>query len=258
MTMDVDEYDLSEHFPDEPDLEAPVAKSRTGLLKWIKRLAITGIVLVCLAGAAVYLLSELAQREPEFYVQALKVDSLEQRKQGSQMETKLLDLRNSILISETWSAEFTEPQINGWMAFDLRKKFPELVPNGIKDPRVSIKDQTIKLAFRCEVKPFKGIAIIETEIFMTDVLNQVGVKFKSVRSGLIPVPVAAFADQVTAIAQKSGIEIEWKDIEGDPVAMIQLPEKLVKSDDGSYIELETFMTDTGKIAISGRTHPPDF
>lgn len=255
-----DKYDLSAHFPDEPDQEDLDLKHdpRSSLWKWVQRGLLTVATLVCLGSGVLYLLSELAQQEPEFYAAALSVDEIEQRKQGSEMETRILDLRNSIMIAESWSAEFSEAQINGWLASDLQKKFPELIPNGISQPRVRIVDQSLTIAFKCRVKPFRGVAIIEAEIFMTGLMNQVGIRIKSVKSGVIPVPVAAFADQITALARKSGIEIQWDDGESDPVAIVDLPDKLIKPQDGSYIELESLQIETGRVTVSGKTHPPDF
>lgn len=262
MNRDTDPYDLSEHFPDDPEQEEFDPRDNFGVRsrfkKWLRRGLLSVIVLLCLFVAGVYLLSALAQREPEFYARALRIDDSEQRQQGSEMETRILDLRNTILISESWSAEFSESQINGWLAFDLQNKFPELIPDGISDPRVKIVDQTLTVAFRCRVKPFRGVAIIEAEVFMTGVSNQVAIRIKSIKSGVIPVPVAAFADQVTAIARRSGIEIQWDDGEKDPIAIVDLPDKLIKPQDGSYIELESLQIETGRVTVSGKTHPPNF
>lgn len=254
--LSADPLSSPEH-PESPSIELPEPKQR-GWLKWIKRLAISAAMLLALFVGGVLLLLELAKAEPEFYRKALLVDEKLQQKFGSEMERKILDLRNSVLLGEAWSAEFTEDQINGWLAWDMKEKFPDLVPPEISDPRIAVENQSMKLAFRCSVKPFRGVAIIEADVFMTGVVNQLGIRIKSVHSGKIPVPVAAFADQISEQLNRSGIEIEWDTEEDDPVAIVQLPDELIKPQGGSYIELQQIVVGTQEISLSGVTHDPDF
>jgi hypothetical protein len=76
---------------------------------------------------------------------------------------------------------------------------------------------------------------------------------------MIPVPIAAIADQLTEQARKSGLELKWKNEGAETVAIVDLPDSMIKPDDGgSYIELETLEIKQGKISIGGITHPPDF
>ncbi|QEG23249.1 hypothetical protein [Mariniblastus fucicola] len=251
--------DLQESGLDESDVtELPPEKRGFGLWKWLKRIAIAAVLFVGLAAAAVFVLLELAKAEPEFYRKALQVDQDLQKQNGNEMETRILDLRNSVLVGDAWTATFTEDQINGWLAWDLENKFPGLIPPEITEPRLSVEDRSMTLAFRCNAKPFRGIAVIEADIFMTGVLNQVGIRVKSVRSGKIPVPLAAFADQISHQLKKSGLDIEWNTEEDDPVAIVQLPDALVKPEGGSYIEMQEIDIAKGKVSVSGVTHLPDY
>ncbi len=235
-----------------------LAPKKSFLRKWIKRLAIFSIASLTLLAMAVYLILYLAKIEPEFYSKALRVDSEEQKKFGSQMETVLLDLHNSIIVSDEWSAEFTEKQLNGWLAWDLEKKFPKLLPPQISDPRVDIDDKDeISLAFRCDSKPYEGIGIIKGEIFLSGVVNQIGIRIKSIRSGLVPIPFALFADQVAVFAEKSEIDIEWTDHDGDPVVLVDIPEPLLRHS-GNYIEFKSVKVGDEKIRIAGVTHVEEY
>lgn len=233
-------------------------KPKAGWLKWIKRLAVTGLVILALVVGAFFVLLELAKVEPEFYRQALQVDQQQQKQAGSEMEKKILDLRNSVMIADAWSATFSQAQINGWFAYDLTEKFPDLMPPEVTDPRLIIEDQSMTLAFRCTAKPFRGVAVINADVFMTGVINQVGIRVKSVHTGKIPVPLAAFADQISKQAKKSGIEIEWNTEEDDPVAIVQIPDALIKPEVGGYIELQEVKISKGEVSLRGVSHPPDF
>ncbi len=238
-----------------------VSKRTTGSswFKWLRRLVLAAFIVIGGAAGGIYLLLQMAKVEPDFYRAALQVDPQIQKKNGSEMETRILDLRNSVLIADAWSASFSETQINGWLAWDLQKKFPKLIPREVTDPQLVIEDQSVTIAFHCTAKPFRGVAIIEADIFLTGILNQLGIRIKSIRSGMIPVPIAAFANQITAQAKKSGFDIQWKNEGSDTVAIIDLPDAMIKPNDGgSYIELETLEIVKGRISIGGVTHPPDF
>lgn len=242
-----------EHWP------KPAIRKSSGLRKWIRRILVSFALLMLVAVGGIYVLLDLAKREPEFYRTALQVDEKQQQVNGSEMETRILNLRNAVLTESSWSASFTEDQINGWLAWDLSQKFPDLIPPEVSDPRVKIQDKSVTFAFRCEAKPFRGVAIINADVFLTGVVNQVGIRIISIHSGMIPVPVAAIADQIAIQAKKSGFNLEWSEENGETVAIIDLPEKMIKPNDGgTYIELETLDITNEGISIGGKTHPPNF
>jgi len=233
------------------------SKPKRGWKRWLRRIAVSGIVLVGLLAGGAYLLLQLAAVEPEFYKQALHVDPAAQKKYGSEMEAKMLDLRNSVLASESWSVTFSEDQINGWLAWDLQKKFPSLLPPEASDPRVKLGKQSATFAFRCDAKPFRGIAIVEADVFMTGIVNQVGIRIKSIRSGMVPIPVAVFADQIAEQARKSNLEIEWLTEEGDPVAIVDLPDELIRPA-GNFLEVQLLEISEKEFRLAGATHPEDY
>lgn len=252
-----DESDVDQSMEEYASSEVD-SKPKSRWWKWIKRVAITCLVMLGLFAVAIFALLELARTEPEFYRQVLQVDPQQQKRNGSEMERKILDLRNSVMIADAWSATFSQDQINGWLAYDLKKKFPDLVPSEVTDPRLIIEEQSMTLAFRCTAKPFRGVAIVNADVFATGVINQIGIRVKSVHSGMIPVPLAAFADQISDQAKKSGMEIEWNTEEDDPVAIVQLPDALTKPQTGGYIELQEIKISKGELTLLGLTHPPDF
>ena len=233
-------------------------KPKSGWFKWIRRIAIAGLVVFGLCVATVLIFLQLAKIEPKFYQEAVQKDQKLQKKNGSEMERKILDLRNSVLVTEAWSVSFNEDQINGWFAHALKRKFPDAIPPEVIEPRLLIKEQSLTLAFRCVVKPLRGVAIVEADVFMTGVVNQVGIRIKSVHSGKIPIPLAIFADQISNQARLSGIEIEWNTEEDDPVAIVQLPDSMVKPGSGDYIELQEIKIGDGKVSLFGVTHPANF
>ena len=225
--------------------------------KWLKRGAVGLIAALVLLGAVALVLMSLAAIEPEFYRTALVVDLEQQRQHGSELESKILNLHNSVLAAEEWSVSFSEEQLNGWLAWDLERKFPGLIPPDVREPRVKIEDQQVTVAFRCDAQPFRGVGIVEAEIFLTGVLNQVGIRFKAVRSGMIPIPLALFTEQISEHALESGVEIEWLTDEGDPAVIIDIPDEFLRPS-GNYVEIKSLEVKDRGVHVAGVTHLEDF
>ena len=227
---------------------------------WLRRLCMWVMtLLVVLLGAALLILS-LASVEPKFYRSAALANPeqrQQQRRLGNEMESKILDLYNAAVSAEAWSVSFSEEQLNGWLAWDFERKFPKLLPPELEDPRVKIVDQKITIAFRCNSPPFRGVGIIEGEIFLTEVLNQVGIRFHSVRSGMLPIPLALFTEPITEHAAKAGVNIEWINDQGNPAMIIDLPAEMLRPA-GNYVELKSIDVHDQSIFIAGVTHLEDF
>lgn len=249
-----------------PDSLDAVADTESELLppkskwRWLRRLGLWMMtLLVVLAGVALLILS-LASVEPGFYRSAtlLNGEQKQQRRRlGNEMESKILDLHNAAVAAEAWSVSFSEDQINGWLAWGLERKFPTLLPPELKEPRVNIKDQRITVAFRCDSPPFRGVGIIEVEVFLTQVLNQVGIRFHSIRSGMIPIPLALFTKLISEHATNAGVDVKWLNEEGDPAVIIDLPAEIM-SPAGNYVELQSLEVREQSIYIAGATHLEDF
>jgi len=114
MPNSTDESDIDQLIEEEPGLSEVGPEPKSRWVKWIKRLTVASLVMLGLIAVATYFLLELAKHEPEFYQQVLRVDPQQQKRNGSEMERKILDLRNSVMIADAWSATFSQDQINGW------------------------------------------------------------------------------------------------------------------------------------------------
>ena len=102
--------------------------------------------LLVLVAAGLFALYQAAQHVPEFYRQALEVDAAAQAKAADRMERQALDLTGDVQKSGHWQAVFTAEELNGWLAVELPKKFPEALPPALASPRVSIGPEGIVLA----------------------------------------------------------------------------------------------------------------
>lgn len=213
----------------------------------------TIIVLILLLVVGLCVAYYMSQRQPEFYTAAMKQEEAQSRALGSQLETKALDIYNSALIPTTWQGTVTEDEINGWLASELPTKFPELLPENIKDPRVSLANNELTIACGCNYKDLRGMLVGQFDLFCTDQPNQVAVRIRSIRLGIVPFPVTQFADQITEGLSKSGYESFWKEMDGDPVLVIDVPNDYLVIEDYYRIEVTSFEINDKKITVAGET-----
>ena len=215
-----------------------------------------GAVTALIVGAGVaflYWVIRSTQIEPEFYAAALSIDAASAADDGDEFEREMLDMHNQVRESKTWSATFTESQINGWMASDLPEKFPDSLPNHVVQPRVAISPGELKLAFRVETGPYKGVITAIGHVFLTQKQNQIAVRIKSVRSGVVPIAIEAFANQLSNNLSKRDIAVTWSEQDGDPVANILIPANIQSNSRQRSMFIDSIEQLDGKIRIAGRT-----
>ena len=99
-----------------------------------------------------------ARRVPAFYQQVLQAEPAALKKNSDQLLENAAALASSVHNEQRWQALFTAEQINGWLAVDVVKNFPELLPKGVADPRIAIHPDRVALAGRYLDGP------VETEI----------------------------------------------------------------------------------------------
>lgn len=210
-------------------------------------------LLLLLLIAALCFVYYTSQQQPEFYKAAMKQDSDENRALGSQMETNALEIYNSALFPTTWEGALSEMEINGWLASELPAKFPEMLPENIKDPRVLLEANQLTIACQCRYKDLQGILVGEFDLFCTEQPNQVAVRIGSIRLGVLPFPVTQFADVITDQLQKSGYESNWSTKDGDPLLLVTVPDDHLIIENYYRIEIRSFDINDKSILITGET-----
>jgi hypothetical protein len=201
-------------------------------VSWLRRFVRRAIrfilITVVVVGVAIWVIYASAQKEPEFYQVALSLSEQAQAEQGDGFEKQLIELQNNARTQRQWQAVFTEVQINGWLASDFSEKFPNSLPRNVSDPRVGIEQDMLRIAFRFNSTRVKGIVQAEADAFCTEIPGQIAVRIRSVRSGLVPIPMNSIADRVSAALRRLGARVQWTEIDRDPVALIDLPPDKVK------------------------------
>lgn len=214
--------------------------------------AISIFLLAAVAAVGVVVVWWSATRVPDFYEQALATEPQHMEEAGDQLEEHILELRNDSLKAGQWRATFTDEQINGWLAVDLPQKFPRALPKQLKDPRVAIEPDVAYAAARYESPQVTTVISLAVEVRLTDEPNQLAVRVRQARAGLLPVPLADWLDRVSAAAADGGIPLRWVEEDGDPVALITLPLEDKENPD-HILRLEQIELRDGQLVVIGTT-----
>jgi uncharacterized protein YpmS len=217
------------------------------------RFVIRLLLAVTLLAAIVFLAFSFAlHRVPEFYEQALQVPIVAQQVAGEQMERQALELHNRARRHGSWSVTFSEQQINGWLATELGRHFPELLPPEIQAPRVAIDPKKISLAFRYEGPQLSTVVQLELTVELTEEVNTVAVRIRSIHAGLLPLPMRKVLDQVSSAADQSDLDIRWGQLADDPVALLRVPSEF-ETFKNKQVLLESIELRAGEIILTGKT-----
>lgn len=224
--------------------------------KAIRYLLITTGVVLGLLGIAVLVLYQAAQRQPTFYRQAMLVAPSEYEEAGDQLEQSVLDLHNEVRSVGRWEAVFTEEQINGWLVADMPDKFPNVLPAGTKEPRVAIDAEAVQVACKFDNGKIKTVVSMILDVDLTTDTNTLAVRVSKLRAGALPVPLKQFLDKIAVAARRGQISLQWRQIDGDPVALVTVP---VTHEDYAHREIyvDTIELREGAIYLAGHTERKD-
>jgi hypothetical protein len=205
-------------------------------------------LLVVLAGLAAWLYWA-AQQVPDWYEQAVAPNNpVTQKKASGQMEQRAADLVSGFESTGRWQVVFTEAQANGWLSYGLKKKHPDLLPEGFAEPRLKIEPDGITGACHVERGAVSGVVSLKVDVFLAEP-NVVAVQLRRVRLGRVPWPLNRIMAGLSDAARKSEVPLVWRETNGDPVALIRIP--LIEGD--KRVRIDSLKLDEGKLYLAGET-----
>jgi hypothetical protein len=204
------------------------------------------IVLIALFSGVIWAL----RCEPEFYHGELKADPTTQTDLSDQFLKHATSLINKARKSGKWQTTFKSEQINGWLAVDFVNNHSNSVPSNTRDFRVSIQKNQVVLACRYETWLMSTVLSLSVEPYVVEG-EALALRIKNVRAGLLPMPKKKLLDGISTAAERAQWLIKWRQIDGDPVALLYAP-----SPDGANplaVKIENIQIADGAISISGET-----
>ena len=180
-----------------------------------------GFMAVGVGGAGISYLA--LQQIPAFYQAAMQdtMPPVQRREAAERFVERTMQLVEEIRHAETWEQEFSEQQINSWLAEELHQKHQSWVPRGVRDPRVKLTEDAIQIGFHLKQKRWSGIVSLKVTPWMEGP-NRLAVGIESAQAGVVPIPLDEVLRHVAKNLARDGWQIEWSDRDGLKVAVVDL------------------------------------
>ncbi|MEA1952713.1 MAG: hypothetical protein U9N87_15130 [Planctomycetota bacterium] len=207
------------------------------------------VVLFVLVGLlAVYL---ALRHEPDWYVQAAAtVDRQAEEQASHEMLQRTADLTSSLETKGDWQIAFTAEHINGWLAVDMPKNHPDLLPESLTKPRVVIEEDGVTLACRAAQAGVSTVVSLKVDVYLSEE-NKIAVRIRKARAGRLPWSLGKVVEGITEAARQGEANMTWRQVEGDPLAIIKIPSK--QGSGGRRVRISTLLLEEGRIVVGGST-----
>ncbi len=212
--------------------------------------ALLAIAVPGLLAASIYTAYRASQHVPGFYAKELSVAVETQEKDSDLLLQQATALQNDLYRAGPWRQVFKAKTINAWLAVDLPRNQSALLPAGMHDPRVYIGPQGITMACQADRGGLHGVVSLQISAFV-EADDVVGLRVHKARLGAIPWSMRGVLDAITDAAQKSNVDIRWRQADGDPVALIKITSSQNRRK--QIIHIDTIRLEEGELVVAGTT-----
>jgi len=216
-----------------------------------RTLICVSLVLTSALGVGGYLL----RREPESYRDIVVPDGPERARLSGDFSSGVQRLVDTITSNtdDRWSESFTAEQMNCYFAHDFERVRPFRLPDGIHSPRVSIRPNQLRLAFRYGHDVFSSVVTVDLNVWLVaNEANVVAVEVAGLHAGVMPVTMQSMLERIAEIGRQVNLEVNWYRHEGNPVALVRFqPDRPNPS-----VVLQRLELQDGKIFIEGKSTEP--
>lgn len=184
----------------------------------------SSILAACLLVVGILLL--LVRREPDFYRRMALPPGEERQQRSDEFTAAFVRLLGGVFDRSQWYGHFTAEQINSYFMEDFTRNgtMEQLLPHSIRDPRLAIDQDKIRLAFRYGKRPWSTIISIDMRVWLAPKeYNVVVLELQGMRAGVLPISAQSILERVSDTIRKHNkdIEVTWYRLNGNPVALIR-------------------------------------
>jgi hypothetical protein len=211
-----------------------------------------GGAVVFILMVSVLTLAVVLRHEPVFYRSAAIAASPERKKGSMKFVNACLQLGNGIKLDSKWWGKFTTEETNSYLAenFLTDGTMEELLPHGVRDPRIGFEDGRIRLGFRYGRPPWSTVVSVDLRVWLVaKEYNMVALELERVRAGMIPISGRSVLERMgdTIRQHNRGLEFNWYRHDGKPVALLRFQaDKVVPT-----IRLQQMEVKDGQLLIAG-------
>jgi hypothetical protein len=190
-----------------------------------------------------------SQRVPGFYREAMASDPAAQKKASDALLRQATALASDAQKRGPWKAVFSAEQINGWLAVDLVENHADLLPPELSDPRVEITPEHVTIACRYRDGNLSAVFSLTAEPYLTKP-NVVSLRIRKARAGAVPIPLGKILDAISQAARQMNARLEWRQADGDPVAVISIPTPRDRNE--KQLTVQVVELRQGEVYLSGQ------
>jgi hypothetical protein len=205
--------------------------------------------LVLLAAIGLLVLYGASQHVPDFYRQAMAQDRDAQKPARDRMLESYRKLNNDLHHDGQWQAAFTAEEINGWLALELPENQRKWASQELHDPRVAIDADGVTVAARVERGKFSSVVSLKVDVYLES-SHVIAMRVRKVRAGAIPWSPQQVMDGITKAAQRDDLRLEWRQADGDPVALITIPPLKIEKRE-VLLSLDSVKLENGRMVVTG-------
>jgi hypothetical protein len=229
-----------------PDGDGAEPSHRPG--RRLRRLVLGGLLAVGCGGLA---LAAVLAIEPAFYrSRAAAPPPGGAEPLARRLLTKASALRADFLRPGEWSTAVTEQEINAWLATDLPRNHPRLLPPRLSEPRVAFGSRQISVGGRLAWGPVGCVGSFEAEVVLRAV-NQVGIVVRAVRLGGLPLPAGPVLRELARRFADLGLPTELRRLDGRTVLVVYMSPTAAAG--AATHRLESLAVEEGELLLAGTT-----
>ena len=225
------------------------------MLRWTIRITASVLLLVIIVGlTGGWWALEQTQQVPEFYTRATESLPSSTVEASQHLQQEVEQLQSDAAKIGSWTATFSDDQINAWLIEELPKKFPQLLARGASEPRIVIENGRLLAAVRYRDRRIDTVISCQLSVELTEQPNMLALQVNHLKAGALPLPLNNFLKGITQEAAKGGVDIRWDGTESGPIALVTVP-----SEHPGYVRtpviVESIQLADGNLILAGHTGP---
>jgi hypothetical protein len=205
---------------------------------------------VLLAVGALLAIYGASQHVPGFYREALAANRADSEKASSEMLQQITAFASDLRKEGPWQAVFTASQINGWLAVDFARDYSAALGTALQEPRAAIQSDRVAIACRLAWGHLSSVVTLTAEPYLAEP-GVLALRLRGAKAGMLPLPLRKVVDEISATARHTELNLRWRKVDGDPVALISF---VTPADaKGKHVRIESLRLANGEIYIAGTT-----
>lgn len=188
---------------------------------------------------------------PESYTKLVRIERAKAKADSEVMLHRVSVLSSDIEVAGDWHAAFTADEINGCLAYELARKFPNVLPRELSDPRVEINEGSATFYMTASQSGVESVVQVTAQptIQSPGVMK---VRIVSAKAGAIPLPLSTLRKWIDEGLQGSKLKIEWLEGTGQPEALLSIS---ANNHADMPVLLERISLSAKGVYVSGVTDP---